>query len=174
MPKRPVSPARKITYGAAGSALIVLLLAVSTLIPTLDLTLAALAALVLYILLLEMGKGSALTAYAVGTILAFLLLPEKSSACFFLVFFGWYPFLREAVKLLPLWLSRAVKLAAAILAAGLFCLLFVVLFPMPEFFDLLRPAVALLFLAVFVLYDLGLSKLLIFYERVLRPKIIRK
>ena len=161
-------------FGALCTALIVVFLSASAFFPTLDLTLSALAAFVLYVLMLEFGFATALIAFFSSAALSLLLLPNKECALFYIFIFGWYPFVRAHLSKLPLWLSWGVKFLLAVICGGLFCLFFMVLFPIPSLLELLQPWVALLYLAAFVLYELGLSRWILFYRCRLRHKLFGK
>ena len=168
------SSAQKLTYGAAGSALIVVLLALSNLFPSLDLTLSAVAALLVYVLLFEFGYLTAVLSYITGGILSSVLLADKNAALFFLFFFGWYPFLRTALSKAPILLSWFLKLVCAASAAGVFYLLFCILIPTPALSDFFDPIVIVLFLLVFVLYEVGLGRLVLLYHSRLRSRLFRR
>lgn len=81
----------RIAYTAMFSALGVVLLLIGSLFSMLDLTVAALASLLVALLVVEFGKGMALTAYALTAILALWLCPQKNVAVFYTFFFGAYP-----------------------------------------------------------------------------------
>ncbi len=165
--KRSSQNTRRLAYGAVLAALIVLFFGISAVFPSLDLTLAALSALVIYVLLLEFGGQTALLCFLTSAVLAVLLLPEKSCAIFYICFFGWYPFLRHALRRVPLVLAWGIKILCAILAEAVFFF-----FCTPLVSDV-QPHIgtaALCFVA-FVLYEIGLSKLILFYVDRIRPKL---
>lgn len=171
---KTVSASKRIAIGAVCAALIVLFLSLSNLFPSLDLTLAAISALVVYVMLLEFGFQASFLVFASSALLGFLLLANKNCVFFYVFFFGWYPFLRAALSKLPIWLSWTLKMVFAACAGGLFYLVFSFLFPIEEFFEFFSPIAAVIYLAVFVLYEIGLSKLIVFYHCRLRSKIFRK
>ena len=165
---------KSVAFGALCTALIVLFFALSLVFPSLDLTLSALAALVIYILLLEFGKTAALLSFFSAGVLSLLLLPNRWPALFFLFFFGWYPFLRTSLKKVSVVVAWVLKIGSVSIAGFLFWLLFAVIFPSAEFQDLMLLPAALLLIVTFVLYDIGLSKLLNLYLLRLRPKLFGK
>ncbi len=137
-----------------------------------------LASLVLIPVYAETGsKWSALWFLAVA-ILAALLAPEKESAVLF-AFFGYYPMLRKWLgRLRPKWLRWAAKLVfcnAAVLAAyGLMLFVFRMEALTQEFAQYERYLIAVLLVLAnltFVIYDLLIDRLEIFYHVRLRPKL---
>lgn len=137
-----------------------------------------LASLVLIPVYAETGKKwSALWFFAVA-LLAALLAPEKESAVLF-AFFGYYPMLRKWLgRLRPKWFKWLVKLAfcnAAVLAAyGLMLFVFRMEALTEEFVQYERYVIALLLALAnltFVIYDLLIDRLEIFYHVRLRPKL---
>lgn len=165
---------KQVAFGALCSALIVVFLSVSALIPTLDLTLAALAAFVVYVLLLEFGSLTAFLAFLASAALSLVLLPNKDCALFYTCFFGWYPFARSALSKIPVFWSWVVKIVLALVCGGLFCLFFLVLFPVADLTQSLTPVFAFLFLIAFILYEIGLGRWILFYRYNLRPKLFGK
>ena len=170
---KPKSAAKRIAFCAAFSALAVVLMWLSVLIPTLDLTLAALAAIPVYIALLDFGYGAGIGVYAAAGILSLLLVPDKTGAVFFCALFGWYPFLRNALASLSIWLSVFLKLLGGALGAGIVYLVLGVLFPDPEILDVLKLPMLILIPIVFFLYDYALGKLMFFYTSRIRLKLHR-
>ena len=164
---------KKLTFGAAGSALIVILLALSNVFPSLDLTLSAIAAVLIYVLLIEFGYPTALLSYVVSGVLSAILLPDKNASLFFLFLFGWYPFLRTVLGKSPVLISWLIKLVCAAGAGGLFWFLFSILFPMPSLAEVFEPIVIIMFLAAFVLYEIGLGRLVLLYHNRFRTRLFR-
>lgn len=165
---------RRTAFGALCAALIVVFLGLSSLFPSLDLSLAALAALVVYVVLLEFGKKAAALTFITSALLSILILPDKNCALFYTFFFGWYPFLRAILAHVYLWLGWVIKIGSATFMAGIFYLFFAVLFPRESFSDFFQISSVVLFFIAFVLYDIGLSRLVFFYSLKIRPKLFGK
>ncbi len=170
----PRLDAKRMAFGSLCTALIVLFLSASSFAPSLDLTLSALAAFVLHMLFIEFGTVTALIAFFSSAALSLLLLPNKECALFYVFIFGWYPFVRAALSKLPLWLSWTLKILLACACGFLFCLFFMILFPVPSLMELLQPWAMFLYLAAFVLYELGLARWILFYRCRLRHKLFGK
>ena len=165
--------AKRVAFCAVFSALSVALMWLSVLIPTLDLTLAAFAAIPVYIALLDFSPGAGVSVYLVAGILALLLIPEKSVAVFFLALFGWYPFLRNAVSKFNLWIGCLIKLFCGIIGVGIAYLVLSFVFPDPELLGHLTILVLILIPVVLLLYDYALGRLILFYISQIRPKLHR-
>lgn len=165
------SPAKRVALGALLAAVAVALLAISNLVAVMDLALAALAALAVFVAQIEGGTRLSLPVYIVSAALSLLLFPVKSAALFYACFFGWYPLVKSRVdKLSPLfaWLIKAVCAAAAG-ALVYVCVTYV--FVLPEVLKGFTLPILLLMAAVFVLYDIGLSRLILFYIQTLRRRV---
>ena len=154
-----------LTVSALLAALGVVLLALGSLLDTLDLSVAALASFFCVYAVIELRGGYPWMVWVVTSGLAFLLLPQKSPALFYF-FLGFYPILKEKIEKLPRLAAWVVKLAWLHVAGALAFL---------GFHYLLAPGAALesrvwmlvlFYVAVvfcFVLYDIALTRLITFY-----------
>ena len=88
---------KKTALAAILSALGIVLLAVGSIIETLDLSSAALAGFVIVIGVIELGGRYPLMMYFVISVLSVLVLPNKFSALFF-IFGGFYPMFKAYVE----------------------------------------------------------------------------
>ena len=164
---------RQLAVGAVVSALAVVLLYISCLLPTLQLTVIAAAGILSAAVLIECGAARAALVYAAVTVLAFLLLPDKSSALFYALFFGHYPIVKYELERI----NRPALCWAAKLAVGNVCILltlWLISLFFPEWqFEYAAWIMWLACLLVFVLFDLALTRLIAFYQFRIRPKIMR-
>jgi len=121
------------------------------------------------------GKKTAVLVYVAVSVLSMLLLTDKESALLYVLFFGYYPILRERLDRLSSKAVRAVlKLLvfnAGVVAAELLAT-FVFGIPFDEFLGKWG-AVLLLALGnlMFVIYERLLGILKILYIRRLKPKL---
>ena len=83
------------------SALGVVLLYIGSLVEALDLSAAVLASLACIIAVIEYGKGAPWAVYGVTSVLSLILLPVKTPAAFYAIFFGFYPILKEKIERRP-------------------------------------------------------------------------
>lgn len=80
------------------AAIEVVVLALSSVFSTLDLTLAALTVFFTYFILIEIGKKGAFSVYAVTSVLALILQGNKFTAVCYVLFFGIYPIIRSVLE----------------------------------------------------------------------------
>lgn len=162
-----------LAIGAIVSALAVVLLYISCLLPTLQLTVVAIAGILSAAVVIESGAARAALVYVCVSILSLLLLPDKSSAVFYVFFFGHYPIVKYEVERIrkPI-LGWSIKILCGNLCIGAIALLLALFFPEWSF-EYPLWIVWVLGIAVFVLFDLALTKLIVYYQFRIRPKIMR-
>ena len=121
--------------------------------------------------------GSAVFVYIAVSLLSLMLVPEKESVMMFVLFFGYYPIIRESFEKIK---SKALRVIlklilfnASLTVIELIC---VFLFGIPFFEDgifsaglLIGFAVAMN--AVFIMYDILLRMFLILYEKKIEKRI---
>jgi uncharacterized protein YybS (DUF2232 family) len=163
---------RRLTFSALMAALSLLLLGVGALLPAGRLALCALAGLPVALVVIRHGLPAAWLTWAAAGATALLVLPSKGLALLFFVVFGLYmpvKCLSERPRRLP-W-EWACKLAYG----GTVSALFVFVLPLLLAENLTLPALAPILLAagllaVFILYDLALTRLLAALTRRLTPR----
>ncbi|UOO36884.1 hypothetical protein IZU99_06235 [Oscillospiraceae bacterium CM] len=156
--------ARTVTVTAVMSALTLVFLYLANILPTGQLGMIAAASLFGVAAVIEGGMKAGIFVYLVSTGLAALFVPDKSAVLLYALFFGYYPVLKSlAERLKPVWLAWAVKLLVfnAVLTVVLFLFKALV-------YDRFLPSVPvyLAYLAgsaVFVVFDIGLRRLIEFY-----------
>ena len=152
------------------SALGVVLLLLGSLLPGYSIAVAAIAGLVTAMAVLHSGWGSGIAVYCVVSFLSLLLLPHKQAALWYLVIFGHYGVLKSVLERIPNrlceWgLKCLVYSVAFFLMKLVFARAFLALkelLPLP-LFPLFAAG-----LAVFLLYDIGFSRLIGLYLRRIR------
>ncbi len=157
---------KKMAYAAILSAVSVVVMLIGRFIPTLDLTVCAVASLTVLIACIELGYGFATLTYASTAILSLLLTSGTPVGIYYLFLFGCYPIVKFLAQRLPKWWAWIVKF--------LFCnaMLGIVVLLLNLFFDLFSAIpygkwywVALWALCnfIFFLYDVALGRLVRFY-----------
>lgn len=154
-------------------ALGVILLYLGALIEVLDLSVAALASLLVMIAVIELGGWYPYLIYAVTSLLALLLLPAKFPAAIYLLLAGYYPILKAALEkrrrprlawLVKLLVFNAaltlVLLGATYLLTGDDAFLWS---SAPMWYALTNPT--------FVLFDIALTRLITVYRIKLRKRL---
>ena len=154
-----------LTLSALLSALGVVLLGLGSLFETLDLSMAALASFFCIYAVIEMRGGYPWMIWLVTAGLAFLLLPQKTPALFYL-FLGHYPMVKALTERLPRTLSWVVKLVWLHLS-GLLIFLGArfLLAPNAEWDSRIWYWVLLYLgaLVAFILFDIALTRIITFY-----------
>ncbi len=155
------SNTKKLAFAAILSALGAVMLLIGVLIPTLDLTACALASLVVMIALIELGFGYGAMTYTVTAVLAFLIGGIGQISIYYLLLFGLYPIIKILAEKLP-------KAWQWVLKFGFCNVMFCVVLLLLHFLDFFAAITfgkwyfAVLILvgnAIFLLYDIALSRL---------------
>lgn len=179
---------KKLTAGALLSALGVSLLALGALFETLDLTMAAFASFACVFAVIEFRGSYPWLVYAVTGILSVVLMPYSMAGWFYLLFFGYYPILKdkfERMKKPISWIFKILVLNASLFACAVavdfifFGMKVSVFEAMSYMFGDFGGLVALIYVMlnlVFVIYDIALTRLIGFYYAKLRDrfKFLRK
>ncbi len=121
----------------------------------------------------------AICVFVAVSVLSFILVPEKEIVLMYMLFFGWYPLIRDELnKIRPGFLSLPVKLILFNICIFVIELIAYYVFGIPFFEDGVFSVSMLVLFAVlmnitFILYDFMLSKFLILYERKLEKRILK-
>ena len=178
---------KKMALGAILSALGVVFLLLGSLIETLDLSMAALASFFCIFAVIELGGKYPWLIYAVTSLLSLLLVPYSMGGWFYLLFFGYYPILKEKLEKLKRPISWIIKVAVFNLALLIGILIaFFLFFGQTEEKGIIDAftyvfggegagvwmAVGIYLLAnvVFIVYDVALTRLITFYFIKLRHR----
>jgi len=155
---------RRLTASAILAALGVVLLLLGSFVQVLDLSMAAIASILVVFAVIEIGGKYPMLIYAVTSVLSLLLLPVKTAALIYFVFAGYYPILKAVLEgrlTKPVaWLLKVVIFGAAV-AVGLFAA--GKLFFMDLSWIFANWWFLLCLLPVFVLYDIALTRLISAY-----------
>lgn len=116
----------EVTRGAALVALGVATLLLSYPFSSLDLSVASLAAIFIWILRLEYGTLFSLLSYFATGVLAFLLMPTNSGVICYILVFGWYPIFKALIeiKIRRKIVGKLLKMFAVCVGFGLMITLF--------------------------------------------------
>ena len=163
---------KRLTVCAMLSALGVVLLWIGSILEVAEISMAVIASLLCVIAVIEYGGAAPWLVYAVTGLLGLVLLPNKGIAAMYLLFFGYYPIVKEKLEQRPRvlrWVLKELIFYAAVLALAVVWkwLLFPeAVLPSP----LLLVALLVLAQVVFVLYDIALTRLISFYVFRLRQR----
>ena len=164
---------RKLTTCAMLSALGVVLLWLGSVVEVLDLSMAAIVSLFCIFAVIEYGGGAPWMVFGVTGILSLILLPQKTPAIMYVLFFGYYPILKEKFEKRPRAVSWILK--EAVFNVALAVLLVISHFTMFISADLGSTIyLYIVFAAVaelaFPLYDIALTRLISLYIYKLRSR----
>lgn len=172
---------KKVALGGMVAALCIVLMMLTGLLPMAEFALPALAGVLLIMLVVEISPKWAFLVYLAVAILSLLLAPSKDSAVFFTAFLGWYPIAKsklENIKKPVLeWVWKVLIFNISI-GAGLAAAVY--MFRLSDYVEILQDSVWMLVLgwlflnAVFVIYDIALTRLITAYIKWFRPKYIQK
>ncbi len=162
---------RKLTVCAMLAALGVVLLYLGSMIEVADLSMAVLASLLCVFAVIEYGGSAPWLVFGVTGILSLILIPQKTPAVFYLLFFGYYPILKEKLEKRP-------KVVAWVLKEVIFNVALVLILLLSHFLltasgttpILLYVAFAALSEILFPVYDIALTRLISLYLYRLRKR----
>lgn len=157
----------RLTFSALMAALSLALLCLSAILPTGHWGVAAAAGLFPAAAVCTVGLWGGVGCYVAVALLGLLLVPDRLIALLYALFFGLYPVIKSPMERIKnRLLSLAVKLVFFNVILTLFDLAFSQLF-LPALPQIVEGKVWLLYLAgnvIFLVYDLGLTKLIAFYQ----------
>ena len=168
------SRTRRIALAAVLTAFEVTFAYIACVFPTGQLGFLGVASLFGISAVVELGIVPGAIVYAAAGALGLIMLPSKTLAILFAVFFGPYPVVKALCEKLGRVAEWAVKLAFFNLA------LTVALFALKmTFFDIgdMQFGIPILYVlgnAVFVLFDIAVSRAIVFYMAKIHPKIHKK
>ena len=162
---------RRLAVSAVISALGVVLLFVGALFQVLDLSMAAIVSLFTVFAVIEIRGSYPFLIYAVTSVLSLLLLPVKTPALIYALFAGYYPILKcvfeRQLGRVTAWLLKLITFSVGA-AVAVFVAMKVLLVDVSLL--LANWWVLLLSIPVFVLYDVGLTRLITAYLVKWRPR----
>jgi len=166
---------RKIAVAGILTAFSVVALILENILPTGKLGFYVFAGFLLSVVIMECGVLFGWISFATSSLLAFLLVPEKTAVIPYVLFFGIYSLVKSHIEKLD---SAIAELAIKFIFfnAALFLLWQVALMFIPQnFFDILPVFVIIILLEIlFFIFDWLFSLWIQFYQEKLRPKIRRE
>ena len=161
------------------TAALSLLLLLLTIVPVSEMGLPALAGALLMPVVVELGRRYAVAVYGAVSLLALLMVPSWEAKLLYVGFFGYYPILKAVLEHLH---SRVTEWALKLLVfngsvVATYWLLMTFFRLDPTSFTIGGVSMPYVFLSlgngVFLLYDIGLSRLITSYINVLGPRLRR-
>ncbi len=153
------------------AALSVILLYLGSLVEVVDLSMAVIASLACVLAVIEYGKSAPWLVFGVTAVLSLVLLPNKSPALMYTMFFGYYPILKEKFEKKPLvacWVLKEIVFNVALVL--IFIAMKMLLF-LPDNIPFMLYLIAVVLCElIFVIYDIALSRLISLYVYRLRKR----
>lgn len=164
-----------IAYSGIVSALSVVMLFLGSVIWILGYTMPLVSSLIMIVLIESVSKKSALLTFVSTSLISFILLNDKECVLLYVLFFGYYPLIRDKVnEIKPKFLSTLIKYLAFNAAMVLTQILCVYVFGIP-FDDMFGKWGILIFAVclnlVFTVFDKLYTVLLKLYKIKLKNKI---
>ena len=162
---------KKVAMCSMFSALGVVVLYLGSLVEVLDISMAVISSLFAVMAVIEYGGAAPWAVYAATGILSAILLPSKLPAVMYILFFGFYPIIKEKIeKIKSLVLMWAIK--EIVFNACLVLLMFIARWFMldPEGMFVFEVIFFGLANVTFVVYDIALTRLISLYIFKIRRK----
>ena len=172
----------QVAMGGMASALCILLMFMTGMIPFSTFALPAVAGMLLIIVIVEMGRSTALMVYFAVSILSLFMCPDKEAAIMFIGFFGIYPVIKgylEKIRIKPLqYFAKFASFNLCIIGSYWIIInifgLTEILEEMGAFGSATLFATWLMGNCVFVAFEFALTKIHWAYANVLRYRFFRK
>jgi len=170
----------RIAIGGVFSAMCLLLMFLSSVIPFAAIALPMLAGAMLTVVMLENGAKTAFLVYISVSLLSLFIVPDIDAKLLFILFFGYYSILKPMIEKLP---GRLMQMALKllILNAALILGYYVSLAVLglsdtgSEWFEKYAPAFLLAGMNLsFILYDYLLARYIFIYIHRFKPKFLRR
>lgn len=154
---------KKIAVCAVFTALTVVLLFLAGIFDVLDLTVVAIASLLVIVAHLEIGSPYDYAVWLAGSALSLILVPSKLPAALYLMFGGLYPILKAYFERMPRLVGWILKILYfnAVLVLTVIVARFVLLLPESDYS--LNTVFFLLGNAAFIIYDIAVTCLINLY-----------
>lgn len=166
-----------LTFSAIISALSLVFMLLTGLIPVGTYALPCIAGAMLAAVVIEAGYVGAVAAYAVVSVLSFLLASDKEAALYYVAFLGFYPILKgliERLRLKPIQYIMKFALFNLCMIFAFFAGIFLLSIP-KESFELFGVYLPWVFLLagnfIFIIYDIALTRMITIYISSWRNKL---
>jgi hypothetical protein len=162
---------RRLTTCAMLCALSVVVLYLGAVMEVVDISVAVIASLLAVIVVIEYGGVWPWVVYGVTSLLALLLLPNKTPALMYVLFFGFYPIVKEKIESMRQRVTQwVVKEAVFNVALAVMIWLSLLFFTEDAMMWELVVIFAVLANVAFVLYDVAMTRLISLYIYKLRSR----
>lgn len=172
----------KVSLGGIVSALCLVMMFLTAVIPPLNITLPLFAGMLISVVAIEISHSWAFVTYVVVSVLSFFLTPDKEAAIFFAVLFGYYPILKDVTEKIKFklfqWIIKIIIFNAAIVIIYQLTVKLLGTVDLIEEFGFMKqymlPALLLIFNFILILYDVTLGMIKDAYVKWFRPTFLKK
>lgn len=172
----------QVALGGVSTAICIVLMFLTGMIPFSYYALPAMAGLVLIAVKEENGLNTALIVFGAVSLLSLFVVPVKEAALLFISFFGYYPIVQDSLshlrpKVLSIFIKFVIFNAAVVAAYWIMIHLFGVSEVLDGFGNFGRYSVLVLLglgNVFFVVYDFAIRNITHAYRHWFRPKILKK
>lgn len=171
-----IMKSRKIAFGAVIAALSLVLMLLTGIIPVGTYAFPCFAGVLLTAIVIDFGIPWAISVYAGVSVLSFLIVSDKEASLYYVLILGIYPILKSLFERIKLkWLGFMLKLLYFNLMAVIAFFISIYVLSVPaESFSIFGVNMPLVFLllgnAVFVVYDICVTRLIYLYVNVWRGR----
>ena len=170
----------KIALGGVITALAVVCMLVTSVIPVATYSCPILSGMLLLVIVIEINSKWAFCVYSAISILSILIVPDKEAVVYFVTLFGYYPILKQLIERrsskIYQWILKLIVFNVAAIAA--FFVTVSLLNVPKESFSIGGVYLPLVFLIagnfIFILYDTALSGVITMYITRLRKYILKR
>ena len=178
---RQMKKSTQVALGGLSSALCLLLMFMTGLIPFSSYIFPALAGIVLISVREENGLKTAMLVYTATSLLALLIIPDREAVMMYIMLLGYYPLAKPWIERLPHIFSAMFKLLLFNVVVVAFYYVMLFIFGVPDMLegwgDFGRYTIVVILAIVnftLFMYDYLLTQALHIYRGWFRPKILRK
>lgn len=169
----------KIAFGGVITALSIVIMFLTGIIPTMTYALPAVSGALLMAVVIEIGPKFAGIVYAAVAFLSFIVVADKEAAVMYAMFFGYYPiiksFIEKKLNKALSWLVKYIIFNVSVIFSYFIVtkLLCITYDDMGAFGNFFLPVLLLLANFVFAIYDIALTRLVSAYLMCWRKKVKR-
>lgn len=162
---------KKIALSAIFSALIVVFILIGTFIELLDITVAAVCALTIYIVQIETKEKYPILVYITSSVLSLIFTPLSTATLYFVGFFGYYPILKQKLIKFKKQIRKLISILVFNVAMIALMLLFKAVFALQNEPPLMYALLLVTSNVFFICFDYLLDVFAFIYIKKLRDKI---
>jgi hypothetical protein len=167
---------KKLTAAAVMAALSVGMMILS-IVPMTEIVTPALAGALLTVIMIECGNRLAYAAFATVALLSFFVVPNRDAVVFFVCILGWYPIIKHLLeRKLPKIAQYIIKILLFYAGIAAIAGLMFFVYDSQWVKGIALPFAIITIIAVgpiFIIYDMALTQVVMYYRKVIRPKIFR-